>query len=796
MLAAFFLLALPAVCSAQMSDDQVIEYAKSALSAGKTQDQIGRELLSKGVTQSQAERLMKKMQSEQASLSVTDKVVSGERISRLSHSSVVNAGTDLRTTEDVTPEPTGSQDALIFGHNIFNSKALTFEPNENAATPENYRLGPGDQLTIDLWGDNEASIVQTVTPEGNIFISQIGRIQLSGLSINDAQNKISRLLKSKYANIGSGTSVSVRLSQIRTIMVNVMGDVVTPGTYRLSSFSTVFNALYRAGGVTDNGSMRAIKVIRGGQEIASVDTYGYLFDGKSDSDITLQDGDVVIVPTYVNLVSIKGKVKRPMLYEMLPDETLAELLEYSGGFTGDAYTGDFCVIRETGAERLVATVMADDASSFTLENGDAISVSSSLDRFANKIEVRGCVFRPGVYELGGSIATVSQLIAKAGGVTQDAFLPRALIMREKEDLSLELLPVSLNQVLEGEDVLLKKNDILVVSSIHELIDQGTLTIQGYVAEPGEFPYADNTTVEDLILQAGGLLDGASLARVDIARRVMDTTTEESGLDVGESFSFPIKDGFVIDGGENFFLKPYDVVIVRKSPSYFPQKFIRIEGQVEFPGTYALEKRDERLTDLIARAGGLTQFAYIPGTRIIRRAAEEDRYLNMTISELMSRNSARDSISTGNVLQDSYTVATNLQNALRNPGSTSDIVLREGDVVFVPEMINTVRIDGEVMFPTAVAYENGLSVRQYINMAGGFTQKAKRNRTYVIYADGHAAGSGKINAKVEPGSVIIVPTKREKDKASVSEIMATTSATTSIITMLSMLIDLFNPFNIQ
>lgn len=782
------ILALPAICRAQMSDDQVIEYAKTALSQGKKQEQIGKELLSRGVTQAQAERLMEKMRSGHLSTSVTDRVVSGRSVERLSRSEVVNAGTELSYDVDNAKDSV-EQTTRIFGHNIFNSKTLTFEPNQNAATPENYKLGPGDQLTVDLWGDNEASIVQTITPEGNIFITQIGRIELSGLTIKEAQNKISSLLKAKYSDIGDGTSVSVSLSQIRTILVNVMGDVVTPGTYRLSSFATVFNALYRAGGVTDNGSMRSIRVVRGGTDIADVDVYGYLFDGKSDTDITLQDGDIIIVPTYVNLVTIKGRVKRPMAYEMLPDETLSTLVEYAGGFMGDAYTEDFCVIRETGTEREVATVMANDAASYKMDDGDEVTVSSSLNRFANKIEVRGCVFRPGVYELGRSIATVNQLIGKAGGVTEDAFLPRALIMREMDDLGLEMMPVDLNKVIKnGEDVMLKKNDILVVSSIHELMDNGTFTIQGYVAEPGEFPFAENTTVEDLILQAGGLLDGASMARVDIARRMIDPESKEASVDMAETFTFAIKDGFVIDGGDQFMLKPYDVVFVRKSPSYSPQRFVQINGQVQFPGTYALEKRDERLTDLIARAGGLTPFAHVAGARLIRRTIDDERFIDTSISQLMSRNMPQDSISLTSVSQNSYMVAANLQKALKNPKSTSDIVLRENDIINIPEMVNTVRIDGEVMFPTAVAYEVGVSVKDYIEKAGGYTQNAKRSKSYIIYADGHAMRTGNRKAKVEPGSVIIVPTKKQREKLSTAEKMATTSAATSIVTMLSMLVN--------
>lgn len=792
-----FLICLPALSYAQMTDGQILNYVKSAKSSGKSVSAISQELLSKGVNPSQVEGLVSKSGSQKKGASVTEQALSGGSIGRRSSADVL--GTDTIESEDSTtvaavaePVQAETRATTIFGHDIFSKSSLTFEPNENAATPQNYQLGPGDQLQIDIWGDNESSEVYDVTPEGRIFISQVGPVQLSGLTISEATARIKRLLKTKYANLGDGSSVSISLTQIRTIQVNIIGEVTTPGSYRLSSFSTVFNALYRAGGVNENGSLRAIKVIRDGKEIAKVDVYGYLLDGKSESDISLKEGDMIIVPPYVNIVEVTGKVKRPMKYELLENENLTQLFNYAGGFTGDADRKDFCVVRHTKYEKEVATVAEANASSFVLADGDSVSVSSSIDRFSNKIEVRGCVFRPGSYELGGGIATVRQLVSQAGGVMEDAFLNRAVILREKSDLNLETVSIDLKKVLSesGEDVLLKKNDVLIVSSIHELEDRGTITILGEVANPGEFTFSENTTVEDVILQAGGLLDGASMARVDVVRRVSDPNSLNVSEIISESYSFAIKDGFVVDNN-NFYLKPYDIISVRRSPSYTEQRFVTISGEVAFPGEYALTGRNERLTDLVKRAGGLTQFAYVDGARILRKNDTEDNFLNGAIQNVLSKGFTQDTSAVTSLTSTSYIVATSLSKALASPGSDNDIVLQEGDIVVIPEFINTVRIDGEVMFPTALVYQRGRTVMQYINNAGGFTQRSKRNRVYVVFADGHAERGHRAGTNVEPGSVIIVPNNNRKNAFNANEVLSAASTATSLVTMMATVINLIN-----
>lgn len=779
---------------AQMSDDQVIQYAQSALKSGKSETEIGQELLAKGVTRAQAERIKNSLMREQ-STSVTGQLIDSNLSTRAA------AGSEIRTenvteeagTEEVYEyaEAEASTGSDIFGHDIFRSRTLTFEPNENMATPENYRLGPGDEVVIEIWGDNEALINQIISPEGRISISGIGPVQLSGLTIDEASSKIRKALSTKFSGLdGTKSSVSVTLGRIRTIQVNVLGEVNTPGTYRLSAFSTVFNAIYRAGGVTATGSLRNIRVVRSGEEIASVDVYGYLMDGRTDVDIRLQEGDAIIVPTYGKLVEITGKVKRPMKYEMKEGESVGTLLQYAGGFASDAFRSNLSLVRQTGDEREIFTIEENDYASSMLEDGDAVDVGASLDRFSNMVEIRGYVFRPGQYQLGGDIATVRQLVSFAGGPTEDAFLPRAVLMREKDDLSVETVSVDLGAVLSGtsEDVLLRKNDVLVVSGIHELEDRGTLTINGMVARPGEFVFADNTTIEDLILQAGGLLEGASTARVDVARRVMDSGSTEASDTLGITFSFPIKDGFAVDGGEDFILEPYDVVSVRRSPGYREQTYVNLDGAVTFPGQYQLVNKEERVSELIARAGGVTDQAYLKGARILRVNANADSEALQRLT--MNQSSARrDSLSI-DVYTDSYNVAIDLEMALKHPGSDYDVVLKTGDVITIPEYSGTVRVIGEVMFPNAVTYEPGKSVKYYVNAAGGYNVNAKRSKAFIVYMNGSAARGGSLSTKVEPGCTIVVPARPERDRMSVAELSSITSASSSLASVIAVLTNLF------
>ena len=854
LIAAVLFCSMSVASYAQMTDEQVIEYVKTASASGKSQDEISKELLLRGVTQEQAERIRSRVQSQSGSVkegsfdedngfgrnsgavSRRQQQQSGSRTlregtyeeeyfdnqrKRPERKSRRNVKTDKNRDassfdiqkealdkekdknkvdftamlNELVPESDEIPDSLkIFGHDIFDGEALSFEPNENLATPESYQLGPGDQLLIEIFGYSEGSYSRTISPEGTINISQIGQVQLGGLTIKEAKEKLRRALASKYASVGGSnpnSTVSITLRNIRTIQVNIMGEVNTPGTYRLSSFATVFNALYNAGGVTEEGSLRAIKVVRAGELFATVDVYGYLFNGRSDSDITLKEGDVIIVPPYVNLVLAAGNVKRPMFYELAEGETLSDLIQYAGGFSSKAYQDDVRVIRQQGAERQIYTVRKESSATFAMADGDEVHVGETMERFANKVEIKGSVFRPGMFELGGDIATVRQLVRAAGGLKEDAFTGRAVIVREKADLTFESLSVDLAGIMAGKanDIALRKNDILVISSNKDMVDPGTMTINGYVQHPGVFPFAANTTVEDRIVLAGGLLDGASTARVDVARRVVDPTSLLPLDEIGETFSFPLKDGLVVDGGERFTLEPYDVVSVRKSPAFRTQSFVLVEGEVAFPGEYVLLNEGERASDLIKRAGGLTSQSFVRGGTLTRTLSKEEANVQNSIRMITQNASTRDSLNItllreGDLIQ----VGIELDKALERPGSEFDPILREGDRLFVPEQQTTVRISGNVLYPNTVTYVPGKPVSYYVTAAGGYGFRAKRNKTYIVYQNGNVRKAGAGNAKVEPGCEIIVPERPERKGMSAGEVVSLGSSAASLAAVVVTLIN--------
>lgn len=791
----FLLCLLPLIASplpsySQLSDASVIEHAKTGRKQGKSDQQIGKELLARGVTADQVERLKRQYEESQGVESgVSPEDIGGQRRGRLQPSSErLTAGSlDVVSSEVTDPTEGATSPREVFGRNVFRSRSLTFEPNENQATPENYKLGPGDEVIIDIWGENERSLREEISPEGNIMIEQVGPVYLNGLTIKAANAKLRDVFGQIYAGVTGerpASEVRVTLGRLRTIQVNVMGEVETPGTYRLSSFATVFHALYRAGGVTPIGGLRDIRVMRGGREAARVNVYAYLLEGRQEDDIRLEEGDVVVVPPYELLVDITGKVKRPMYYEMKRGETLSRLLDYAGGFTGDAYGKELRVVRKTGREYQLYNVRERNFGGWTLEDGDAVTVGSVLDRFANRVEVRGSVYREGMYELSDEMRTVRSLIERAEGLKGDAFTARAQLLRERDDLSQELIPLELSDIMSGtsEDVPLRRNDVLIVPSIHELEDRGGFTIGGEVARPGVYPYVEHTTIEDLIVQAGGLLDGASTVKVEVARRLKDAKSTTSSKDVGKVYSFSLKDGLAVDGGAGFELSPFDVVEVRRSPGYQPQRRVLLEGEVVFSGGYTLIQKNERLSDLVKRAGGVTDDAYVRGGRLIRRMNDEERAVRDAALRAARQNRGADSISLEKLqTEDYYTVGIELDKALSNPGSDYDMVLREGDRLIVPEYVSTVKINGDVMYPNTVLYMEGKPLKYYIAQAGGYGARAKRSKAYIVYLNGRVARvTGR--AKVEPGCEIIVPSKRERKGLGIAEILGLTTSAASIGTM--------------
>lgn len=662
----------------------------------------------------------------------------------------------------------------IYGHDLFRNKNLTFEPNMNIATPENYRLGPGDAVYIDIYGASQKTIESTVSPDGSVVIEGFGPVYVAGMTVSQANTTIRKKLGSRYQS----SDLRLTVGETRSIMVNVVGDVKLPGTYTLSAFASVFHALYMAGGVTDLGTLRNVKIYRNGQLLSVVDVYEYLQNGRLSGNVRLNDNDMVLVGTYDCLVNVTGKVKRPMYYEMKRNETLSSLLKFCGGFTGDAYTKSIRVIRKTGREWSVYNVDEFDFPSFNLYDGDSITVDSILDRYSNMAEIKGAVFRPGMYQVGDEINSIRTLIEHAEGLREEAFTTHAVMHRMRKDRSLEVIQLDIDGIMEGTktDFELKPNDVVFIPTKQDMMQQQTLTIHGEVHYPAVYKYAANETIEDLILQAGGLTETASMVKVDVARRVTDPHALTTDSIIAETFSFAIKDGFVIDGEPGFVLMPFDEVYVRKSPGTYKQQNVNIEGEVIFAGTYTLSSKNMRLSDLVRAAGGVNDRAYVKGARLERRYTQEERLnaiealkkareqaeLNLQQQIAKSGNSSLANLSQQQQLQkyevgDTYPVGIDLEKAISDPGGDDDIVLREGDRIVVPQYTGTVKISGEVMHPNSVVYERGKSTSFYIDQAGGFGPNAKKRQAYIIYMSGKVAKVSH-GAKPQPGCEIVVPSK--------------------------------------
>lgn len=771
----------------KMTDQQVIEYVKQATQEGKEQKQIAKELARKGVTREQAERIKKQYEQEvgtnAANMQGTE--LNEARLREEAQDETTALTNNQPTTEDL------AQEDQVFGRNIFNTRNLTFEPNNNMATPPNYQLGPGDEVIIDIWGASQTSIRQTITPDGTINMQELGPIYLSGMTVEEAN----RFLKNKLGTVFSNENnqIQVTLGNTRTIQINIMGEVVQPGTYALSAFSTVFHALYRAGGVNDIGSLRNVQLVRNGKKIAAVDVYDFIMQGKIKDDIRLQEGDVIIVPAYDMLVKMSGNVKRPMRFEMKKDETLTALIKYAGGFNADAYSKSVRMVRQNGMEYEVKTVDEMDYSVCQLRDGDVVTVGAILNRFTNKVEIKGAVYRPDIYALDGKVNTVRALIEKAQGLMDDAFTNRAVLQRQRDDLTSEIVSVDVKALMNGTipDIPLRKNDILYIPSIHDLQDLGSVTIYGEVTKPDEYPYADNMTLEDLIIQAGGLKEAASTVRVDVSRRIKDTKSVNSSDSIGQMFSFALKDGFVIDGQPGFVLQPYDQVFVRRSPGYQTQQNVSIQGEVIFGGAYTLTSKAERLSDLVKKAGGVTNSAYVRGAKLIRVANDEEKKRMQDVVKLMGRELGENAIDSLGLQVDSlFSVGIDLEAALANPGGDADLVLREGDVLNIPEYVNTVKINGAVMMPNTVSYRKGEKFSYYLGQAGGYSQHAKKSKKFIIYMNGQVAKvKGNGSKQIEPGCEIIVPNKKQ-NKANIGNILGYATSFSSLATMAATIVSLF------
>ena len=807
-----------------MSDEQVLQYVVEEYQKGTSQAQIVTKLMQKGVDINQIRRVRQKYERQTQNGGLGIKDITGEKqaSNRLRKNNgqqkeqpsgqmqkdreTVVSSKDKYTEMDpkyiqmqeemqfllpdsllmmLPEEPEGRK---VFGRDIFNNKELTFEPNMNIATPQNYRLGPGDVVYIDIYGASQKTVEATVTPDGTVVIEGFGPVQVNGLTVAQANARLKSTLGARY----SSSKVRLTVGQTKTIMVNVMGEVKTPGTYTLSAFASVFHALYMAGGTNDIGTLRNIKVFRNNKLVTTVDIYDYILNGKLSGNVRLADNDVIVVGPYDCLVNVAGKVKRPMFYEMKKSESVGTVLKYAGGFTGDAYKKSVKVVRKAGSKYSIFNVGEFDVNTFKIEDEDSIAVDSVIPRYSNMVEIKGAVFRPGMYQVGGDITGVRSLLEHADGVTEDAFVKHAVMHRMKFDRTLEVIQVDVEGIMTGRvaDIPLKNEDVLYIPSKKDLLEQQTLTIHGEVLYPGTYAFADNTTVEDLIIQAGGLTDAASVMKVDVSRRISDRQAISVSDTIANTYTFKLKDGFVIDGTPGFTLQPYDEVYVRTSPGFSAQKNVIVEGEVLFGGTYTLAKKTQRLSEIIKQAGGLTTTAYAKGARLERQLTPEERARMETVLK-MAKAKAGDS-DTLNInkldVGNTYYVGINLDKALAEPGGSHDIVLREGDKITVPEYTNTVKISGDVMYPNTVSFRKGKNVSYYVDQAGGWGSRAKKSRTYIIYMNGTVARIGN-GVKPEPGCEIVVPSKPANSRMTTAEVVALASGTASIATMIATLVNL-------
>lgn len=750
---------------AQMTDDQVIEYAKAQTEAGKDQKSIAMELLNKGVTQDQLARIRNNVQRKQSTQHTT---TGKETVDNLRVNNAEEVELDFDIPEDATRK--------IFGHDIFRSKNLSFEPNMNIATPSTYTLGPGDEVVLDIYGASQVNGTFKVSPDGNITIPNEGPVNVAGLTVTQAQNKVRKTIGGHY----QGSSIKLTVGQTRTIIVNVMGEVKTPGTYTLSAFATVFNALYMAGGVNDIGTLRNIKVSRNGRIISTVDVYDYIMNGKLAGNVMLRDNDVIMVGPYENIVEITGKVKRPMLYEMKKNESLQSLLTLAGGFTGDAYKQNVRVERKSDEGLTVHNVDEWDFTAFHNEDGDVVVVAPVIERFKNTVSIMGAVFRPGQYKLGGSVNSVKTLVEQAGGLDEQALTTRAVLHRMKADRTTSTQTINIGAILSGDaaDVILQNEDQLIISSTKEITDKYTLSIFGDVVKPGQYPFSENETVEDLITEAGGLLESASLVNVEVARRIMTSEDNPDGTKMATIHQITLSDGLAIEGETGFKLRPYDIVSIHRNPDYQVQKYVYATGEVKYAGAYVLANKTERISDVIKRAGGLTEEANVNGAQLMRRISKKEHELQY--KKLETAATAADSLLImSDIEKTSYLVGINLKEILENPESGLDVELQEGDSLYIPKLNNTIKISGEVLMPNTVAFAKGKSASYYLNQAGGVTENGKKSKAYIVYANGQASMLSK--GKIEPGCEIIVPAKVDKkvDSAKVS-MWATLASTVATV----------------
>ena len=787
-----FIIILMSLCTSvltfgqRMTDSQILEYAIQQKKSGASETDIAAKLLQKGATMEQIQQ-MRQQYSKQISSKGLDNTVDNaleNARDRMRTNNEVKDNDIVTYERDLAPQDVSELESphikKVFGRDIFNNKSLTFEPQMNIATPQNYVLGPGDQLIIDIYGDTQKSEKLTVSPEGDVTVPDYGPVHVSGLSVASAQSRI----RSKLGTYYSSSDIKVSVGQTRTILVNVMGEVRTPGTYTLSAFATVFHALYMAGGISDLGTLRDIKVYRQGKLISTVDVYQFILNGRLAGNVRLADNDVIQVGTYDCIVDITGRVKRPMAYEMRKSESLSTLLKFSGGFAGDAYKKSLRVLRKSGLMKSVHNVEEFELADFKVEDCDSVIVDSIIDRYENMVEIKGAVFRPGMYQLGEKVNSVRSLIENADGVTEEAMTSRAVMRRMKPNRTQEVISIDLEGILNGStaDVPLENEDILFIPTLAEHQNLRTLTIDGEVIFPGTYEYADNMKIEDLILQAGGLTDAASTIKVDVTRKLHDPEATNATMEIAKTFSFPLKPNFEFDGDNGFTLEPYDIIQVRKSPVFQNPIRVSVEGEIAFQGRYTMDQKNQRVSDVVKAAGGVLPGAYVRGARLVRQMSEAERARMQDLIRMAKQTvDSKDSLSLEQLaLETTYSVGIHLDEALANPGGEEDVEVQDGDQLIIPRYNRTVRISGDVLKPNTVAYKEKPNYKYYIEQAGGYGRRARRSNVYIIYQNGTIAKASK--GKIEPGCEVVVPTKGPRDNMSVAQWMGLGTSAASLATM--------------
>ena len=787
----------------ELSDEQIKKFLAEAESSGYSEQQLEVLARARGMNSAQIAKLRQRINKvKNGSNSTGSSVISMDR-SRISPNQddldeTRSAGFDPYNTifpEDTLVDP---NELRIYGLDFFKNPDISFDPSLNIATPADYQIGPGDQIIIDVWGASEQNYQLQVSPEGAIIIPNIGPIYLNGLSVEKAESRIKSRLKNIYSTLGQNTFAQVSLGQIRTVSVNVLGEVAQPGTYQVSSFTTAFNALYNAGGPTENGSFRNIGIYRSGKEVAVLDVYNFLVKGTGQN-IMLQDQDVVMVKPFEKRVAVRGEVKRPAYYEVLDGESLSDVVSFAGGFTGLAYKKSISLRRNLDNRKTVVTVVEDRFSITELNDGDDLEIGKIQNQFVNRVRVEGAVNHPGEFELKDGM-TLQEAINYADGYRADAFLQRGVIIRQNDDLTLSNIAFSPREVVAGKtELILKSEDLIKIQSIFDLREAYTISIQGEVLTPGDYPFAEGMTVENLIYLANGFKETAAKSFVEVARRVTDE--DGDGSATATIYNFPIDKNLLInEGDKDFKLKPFDLVVIRKSPFYEKQNIVEVEGEAQYPGKYVLASKDERISDVLKRAGGVTKYAYIKGATLIRRTEyfiDKDKtdsnestdaaakIRREELKSLLERDTLVDAKQQEFKMQES--IGIRLDEIIKEPASKYDLILKEGDVLSIPRQLQTVRIRGEVLYPSTVRYDNNRSFRQYVSQSGGFSDDAKKGKSYVVYPNGSAERTKsflwfKDYPRVAPGAEVIIPKRPARRGLSPGEIatLATAMSTLSLM----------------